>query len=346
MAVTPPPAIAMPETDKHLSSHTQLKLEQHTYYTLTGCLGEGGMGTVFEAIQHGADGFVKKVVIKLIRNSIAERPEFLQNFVGEAKLVAQLIHANIVQTYQLGRFHEAPFIVMEYINGTDLQQLLRIHATRELAVPVPLAVFIASRVCRGLAYAHTRKGPDNTPLGIVHRDISPSNIMISREGDVKITDFGLAKAANLMLDAEGRLIVGKLRYMSPEQARGDTTDARSDLFSVGIMLSELLIGLNIFAAASSQEEKVRILELEIPDFSEICARVDPPLTKILRRALARDPDERYPDATTMLVDLERHIYSKGYGPTMETLAAYMQEHVAFADFSAPRSGNTSILTKS
>jgi serine/threonine-protein kinase len=335
----------MSDLNDKLPSADQLKLEQHTTYELVRCLGEGGMGSVFEAIQHGANGFTKQVVIKFIRSSVAERSEFLQNFVGEAKLVAQLIHANIVQTYQLGQLRNAPFIVMEYINGTDLQQLLHIHAARELAIPIPLAVFISSRICRGLAYAHSRKGPDGKSLGIVHRDISPSNIMISREGDVKITDFGLAKAAKLMMDGEGKYVVGKLRYMSPEQARGDHTDARSDLFSVGILLSELLLGINIFAAAESKEEKERVLELEIPDFSKICPRVDRTLSKILQRTLARDPEDRYPDAGTLLVDLERFIYSKGYGPTMETLAEYMQEHFAAVDFSAPHSGKTSILTK-
>lgn len=285
------------------------------------------MGSVYEALQHGADGFTKRVAIKLIHNSVAERSEFLQNFVGEAKLVAQLVHANIVQTYQLGHSDSGPFIAMELIHGTDLLQLLCVHAVRNLQLPVSMAVFIASRICRGLAYAHSRRGADGNPLGIVHRDISPQNIMISREGDVKITDFGMAKALNLMLDGEGEIIMGKICYMSPEQARGDRTDSRSDLFSVGVVLSEMLIGLNIFAAEDTKEEKRRIFELEVPDFHDLSSEIDPVLNGILTKALARNPEERYQTASALLVDLERFIYSGGYGPTMETLAEYIQDYI-------------------
>lgn len=305
----------------------EMKLEHHTKYSLVRCLGEGGMGSVYEALQHGADGFTKRVAIKLIHNSIAERPEFLQNFVGEAKLVAQLVHTNIVQTYQLGHSEAGPFIAMELIHGTDLLQLLNAHAARDLRLPVSMAVFIASRICRGLSYAHSRKGAEGESLGIVHRDISPQNIMISREGDVKITDFGMAKALNLMLDGEGEIIMGKICYMSPEQARGDKTDARSDIFSIGVVLSEMLVGLNIFSAEKTKEEKMRILELEIPDFHELSEEIDPVLNSILTKTLARDPKERYQTASALLVDLERFIYSGGYGPTMETLAEYIEDYI-------------------
>ncbi|MBI4024328.1 MAG: serine/threonine protein kinase [Verrucomicrobia bacterium] len=305
----------------------QLKPEQVTTYSLVRCLGEGGMGSVYEAVQHGADGFTKRVAIKLIRSWVAERPEFLQNFVGEAKLVAQLVHTNIVQTYQFGRCNGAPFIAMEFIQGTDLLQLMHVHVANEIRVPGPLAVFIASRICRGLAYAHSKVDDLGRPLGIVHRDISPQNIMISRDGDVKITDFGMAKGLDLMLDGEGEVVMGKLRYMSPEQARGDRTDGRSDLFSVGVVLSEMLIGVNIFAAETSAEVQRRLMDPEIPDFDTLSPEMNPTLRGILRRALAKDPDERYQAASDMLVELERFIYSAGYGPTSETLADYVRDYL-------------------
>jgi len=304
-----------------------MDLEQPTRYSIVRQLGEGGMGEVYEAIQHGADGFVKRVAIKLIRNWVAEKPEFLQNFVGEAKLVAQLVHTNIVQTYQFGHSNGSPFIAMEYIQGTDLLQMLHVHAARELCLPVDLAVFIASRVCRGLAYAHTRIDANGESLGIVHRDISPPNIMISREGDVKITDFGMAKALNLMLDGEGEIVMGKACYMSPEQARGERTDGRSDLFSTGVVLSEMLIGANIFSAQDPSEIIQRILEMEIPDIRDLCPEVGEDLSRILKRAMARDLSRRYGNAGEMLVDLERFIYSAGYGPTSETLAEYVRDYV-------------------
>ncbi len=320
------------------------KLEQSTTYSLERCLGAGGMGSVYEAVQHGADGFTKRVAIKLIHGSVAERPEFLHNFVGEAKLVSQLVHANIVQTYQLGRNDQGPFIAMEYIEGADLLQLLRMHAARDQRMPVALAVFVVSRVCRGLAYAHTRKDADGVPLGIVHRDISPQNVMISREGDVKITDFGMAKGLNLMIDGEGEIVMGKIRYMSPEQAGGERTDGRSDLFSVGVMLTEILVGANIFAAEKSSEERKRITEMVIPDFHELCPEVDVELAGIIKRALARNVADRYQTASELLVDLEKFIYSVGYGPTSDTLAEYIREFIDKVD-EAPRvgSGHTQIV---
>ena len=319
------------------------ELEQQTTYSLVRRIGEGGMGFVYEAIQHGAHGFSKRVAIKLIRDTVVKQhPEFFQNFVGEAKLVAQLIHPNIVQSYQLGRDQNAPFIAMEFLDGMDLLQLMQAHVERNILLPVSLAVFIASRVCRGLAYAHTKTGPAGQPLGIVHRDVSPQNIMISREGDVKITDFGLAKALNLMVDGEGEIVVGKVRYMSPEQARGDRTDGRSDIFSVGVVLSEMLIGVNIFAAASSREEISRVLELEIPDFRKLCPDLDSTLTKIMERSLARDSNQRYATAGEMQVELERFIYSAGYGPTSDTLAQYVKDRLDQPPLPAPSQSQVTI----
>lgn len=305
---------------------SELELEQGTTYTLVRRLGAGGMGSVYEALQHGAHGFTKRVAVKLIHKSVAANPEFLENFVGEAKLVAQLVHSNIVQTYQLGTSRNGPFIAMEFLQGVDLMQLMQVQASRDSRIPVELAVFIASRVCRGLAYAHEKRGLQGEPLGIVHRDISSQNIMVSREGDVKITDFGMAKAINLMIDGEGEIIMGKWRYMSPEQASGGKTDPRSDIFSLGVVLSEMLAGINIFAAEHSTEERKRVRELELPNFCEFSKEIDPGLNAILMRMLARRPEDRYGSAAELLVELEKYIYARGYGPTSETLARYMLEH--------------------
>jgi serine/threonine-protein kinase len=317
-------------------------LEYSTKYVLGRCLGAGGMGSVYEATQIGAEGFTKQVAIKLINKAIAAKPEFLKNFVGEAKLVAQLVHTNIVQTYQLGMSDDGPFIVMELVQGTDLLNLMGAHGARGIHIPTELCVFIASRICRGLSYAHAKLGHENEPLGIVHRDISPQNILVAREGDVKITDFGLAKAQNYMFDGEGEYVVGKMCYMSPEQAQGFTTDDRSDIYSIGVVLSELLTGHNIFTAESSGEMLQRILELQIPNFDEMCPYIPKELSKILHKALARNPEERYPNAGVMLVDLETFIYSKGYGPTSETLAAYMRDFIDAKPASKNR-GDTTVL---
>jgi eukaryotic-like serine/threonine-protein kinase len=286
---------------------------------------EGGMGIVYEAEQHGARNFVKRVAIKVIRQNFATQKEFIENFIGEAKLVADLIHTNIVQTYQLGELNGIYYIAMEFINGANLEQFMQQVANRKKKLPVELAVFIASRVSRGLAYANAKTDKHGKPLGIVHRDVSFKNVMIAFEGDVKLTDFGVAKAAGFLTDKEGEVIAGKADYMSPEQADFQITDKRSDLFSVGIVLGHLLLGRNIFKGANAEESRERVLNMPIPDFRKEDKRIDDKLNRILQRALARDLKQRYASADEMLYDLEFHIYSGGYGPTNETLGKFVRE---------------------
>src|SRR5213596_71135 len=209
---------------------------------------EGGMGVVYEAEQHGARGFVKRVAIKVVRQSYANQKKFIENFIGEAKLVADLIHTNIVQTYHLGETQGIYFIAMELIRGVNLEQFSQQLLDKKRTLPKELAVFIVSRVARGLAYAHAKTDKDGKALGIVHRDVSFKNVMIAFEGDVKLTDFGIAKARGFLADNEGEVVAGKADYMSPEQANFQITDKRSDLFSVGVVLSQLLLGHNVFKA--------------------------------------------------------------------------------------------------
>ncbi len=180
---------------------------------------EGGMGVVYEAEQHGARNFVKRVAIKIIRPNFASQKMFIENFIGEAKLVADLIHTNIVQTYHLGEANGVCFICMELIRGVNLEQFTRQLAEKKRTLPKELAVFITSRVARGLAYAHAKTDKDGKPLGIVHRDVSFKNIMIAFEGDVKLTDFGIAKARGFLTDQEGEVVAGKADYMSPGTGR-------------------------------------------------------------------------------------------------------------------------------
>jgi serine/threonine-protein kinase len=286
---------------------------------------EGGMGVVYEAEQHGARDFVKRVAMKVIRQNYASQKQFIDNFIGEAKLVADLIHTNIVQTYHLGEASGLYFICMELIHGVNLEQFAQQVAERRRAVPVELAVFITSRVARGLAYAHAKTDPAGKPLGIVHRDVSFKNIMIAFAGDVKLTDFGIAKARGLLQDNEGEVVAGKADYMSPEQADFQITDRRSDLFSTGVVLANLLLGYNIFKGANANDSRERIMSLPLPNFSQINPKVDERLNEILHRLLARDLAKRYPAADDLLYDLEYYIYHHGYGPTNETLGKFMRE---------------------
>src|SRR5436190_14978969 len=294
-------------------------------YEITRKLSEGGMGMVYEAEQRGARDFSKRVAIKVVRQNFANQPTFIENFIGEAKLVSDLIHTNIVQTYHLGEARGIYFIAMELIRGVNLEQFTQQLDEKKRRLPVELAVFITSRVARGLAYAHTKTDKDCKPLGIVHRDVSFKNIMIAFEGDVKLTDFGIAKARGFLVDNEGEVVAGKADYMSPEQADFQITDKRSDLFSAGVVLAHLLLGRNIFKGSSPEESRQRMMSFPIPDFRKEDARIDDRLNEILHRVLQRQLDKRYATADELLYDLEHYIYSKGYGPTNETLGKYIRD---------------------
>ncbi len=294
-------------------------------YEIVRKLFEGGMGVIYEAEQLGAREFVKRTAIKVIRSNFASQKQFIDNFIGEAKLVADLIHTNIVQTYHLGETNGVYFIAMELIRGVNLEQFAQQLGDKKRQLPKELAVFIVSRVCRGLAYAHAKADKDGRPLGLVHRDVSFKNIMIAFEGDVKLTDFGIAKAKGFLIDQEGEVVAGKPDYMSPEQADFKITDKRSDLFSAGVVLGHLLLGHNIFKGDTAEESRGRVMNAAIPDFRMLDSRIDDKLNEILQRALARNLDDRYASADEMLYALEHYIYHSGYGPTNETLGKFIRD---------------------
>ena len=283
------------------------------------------MGMVYEAVQKGIGGFRKVVAIKLIREEYSAIEEFRNNFIGEAKLVADLIHTNIVQTYHLGKIGEQYFMTMEFVSGWNLEEFLDRHVETEQYVPADLAVFVVSRICRGLAHAHRKRDSQGRLLGIVHRDVNPKNIMLAREGDVKLTDFGIAKALDLMYNREGDVIAGKDEYLSPEQARCEVTDHRADLFCCGIVMAELLLGYNPFEAVDSEETIRNILEMEVPLFPDLRPDIESKLNEIVHMALERAREDRYQSSEEMLTELESYIYGEGYGPTNEKLAAYVHD---------------------
>jgi serine/threonine-protein kinase len=301
------------------------KLEDSLKIRLVRVVAEGGMGTVYEGLLEGPEGFEKRVCVKTIKEKFARSVPFLKRFVLEAKLVADLVHQNIIQIYKLGRSGSDTYILMEYVHGVTLQKFMKTHAEMSLPIPAELAAFICSRICRGLEYAHGRKSPDGKPLGIVHRDISPKNVMLSAEGEVKLTDFGVAKAA-LLKEREGEVLVGKLTYMSPEQAQGMPTDHRSDIFSVGVILYEMLSLRKLFDPRNETSVIVReICEKEIPDLSRLNPEIPLALAAVVRRSLERDPWKRFPDAGEMGYDLEYLMYKKGFGPTILSLETYLRQ---------------------
>jgi serine/threonine-protein kinase len=305
------------------------------HYELTRKIAEGGMGLVFEAVQRGAGNFRKIVAVKLIREEYSTIAEFQKNFIGEARLVADLIHTNIVQTYHLGQVGGQYFMVMEFVRGVNLEQLLERHRSIKRQMPVDIAAFIISRVARGLAYAHQKRDTEGRHLNIVHRDIGPKNVLIAYEGDVKLTDFGIAKALDLMYNEEGKVIAGKDEYLSPEQASYAVTDARADLFPLGIVLTELLLGRNIFRSTDRLESRRNILTMPIPKFGTLRAEIDPRLEVIIQKALQRDREKRYQTAAEMLTDLELYLYSDRYGPTNEKLGVYLKALMEYQEPGLP-----------
>jgi serine/threonine-protein kinase len=290
-------------------------------------IARGGMGHVYQAVQHGVEGFAKTVAVKTILERFSGDEEFVRMFIGEAKLVADLVHQNIVQVYHLGRAAGMLYIVMEYVEGVTLHEILARHKDTGRRLPVELAAFIASRVCRGLEYAHKQTARDGTPLGVVHRDISPRNLLVTWFGEVKIGDFGIAKARNLTIDDADRHLMGKFAYLSPEQARLEPTDRRSDLYSLGLVLWEMIAGRRAIPTepASRKEWLDRVCTTVVPPIQEIVPDIAPMLAQIVDRAVAADREARYAEAGAMGYELEYFMYHKGYGPTIVTLESYLAD---------------------
>lgn len=285
-------------------------------------IADGGMGSVYLAEQLGTAGFSKTVALKIIKRDWLRDKRALGLFIGEAKLVADLVHDNICQVYSLSRHKGSLFIVMEYLHGLGLDKFLSAHYRAGYLPPMEFSAFIASRVCRGLAYAHTKKGRDGKPLGVVHRDVTPSNVMLDFRGSVKLTDFGIALAVtNQILSGPG-VVTGKLAYMSPEQAAGEQVDARSDIYSLGLSLYELLTGQMVFDAAT-MADLVIMQAREIRDVREVNPQVPQELGLICMKALAQKPEERFQNAREFGNALEYYMYRDRWGPTNEKLAEYL-----------------------
>lgn len=300
-------------------------IEESVRYELLRPLAQGGMGHVFEAVQEGPDAFRKRVAIKMIREEYSRLRAFRRNFLGEARLVADLIHTNIVQIYHLGVTGKHYFMVMELVEGVNLEEFLLQHRALGRPVPADLAAFILSRVARALSYAHRYCGRDGAPLNIVHRDVCPRNILLSLAGDVKLTDFGIAKALNLMYSEEGEVIAGRSEYLSPEQSRREVTDGRADLFSCGVVLLEMLLGYNPFQGETAEASRGRIETMAVPDLRRLQPGLDPALVDVLNGCLRKKREERYQTAEALLLAIEHVIYDRAYGPTHEKLGTYLAE---------------------
>ncbi|MEM9491076.1 MAG: serine/threonine-protein kinase, partial [Myxococcota bacterium] len=294
-------------------------------YLLLDRISVGGMAEVFKAKSYGVEGFEKVIAIKRILPSMGEDRDFIKMFIDEAKIVGQLAHANVCQIFELGRIDGAHFIAMEYIWGKDLLQIQNRARKLKHSIAVPMACYIVAKVCEGLDYAHKKRDPMGVPIEIVHRDCSPQNVLISYEGEVKIIDFGIAKAKSRSSRTMAGVLKGKFGYMSPEQVRGLPLDRRSDIFSLGTILYETLTGERLFQGESdfSTLEKVRNVDIHPP--SQLNHGIPPEVEAIVMKALAPDVDKRYQWCSDMQADLQKFLMSQQPVFTAKVLASWLKD---------------------
>lgn len=299
-------------------------IERFDEYVLVGKLGHGGMAEVFLALAQGPSGFRKLLVIKRLHGHMRDDPALVEMFLHEAKLAARLNHPNVVQTNKVGSFEGHHFLAMEYLDGQPLNRVLKRTRDEAGALRAPLAARVVSDALDGLHYAHEASDFDGSPLRIVHRDISPHNVFVTYEGQVKLLDFGIAKAATQESNTRTGLIKGKFAYIAPEQARGDVVDRRADIWSMGITLWECLAGRRLFRGSSEVAVLHATLHDPIPRLAEVVSGVPDELSRIVDRALQRDPDRRYPTALAFKEDLDEWLATQSKASSRTTLSASMK----------------------
>ncbi|GHG72574.1 serine/threonine-protein kinase [Comamonas sp. JC664] len=301
-----------------------MSIETYGRYQLLKRLATGGMAQIYLARPQGADPD-KRVVVKRILPHLAENDDFVKMFLDEARIAARLNHPNVVQIFDLGAQDDSFFIAMEYIHGDDLRQLWKHSELRGHPLPVALVCRILIEACAGLDYAHKRTDPSTgRPLGIVHRDISPQNILVNFEGGVKVVDFGIAKAADQATVTRSGVLKGKYSYMSPEQAAGMRVDCRSDIFALGIVLYELLTGTRLFKRPNDIQTLTAVSECRVIPPSQVTARVPADLDAIVLKALAKEVSERYQEAAELQHALEDWLRARALPASTQDLSDFMK----------------------
>lgn len=294
-------------------------------YILLEKIGQGGMAEVFRAVSPGSQGFQRIVVVKRILPQLCRDDAFVRMFIDEAKLSALISHPNVVQVFEFGRFDETYFLAMEFVNGRNFASILERLAQMERVPPVDIVVEIVRQACLGLDHAHNMTGGDGQPLRLVHRDVTPANVMVGYNGGVKLLDFGIASAAEITREhtTSAGPVKGKIAYLAPEQILQKPLDRRSDIFAVGIVLHEGLTGRRLFKSDNHLATVKMILESTPTPPSETNPGSTAALDAIVARALARDPDERYQTAHELAVDLEGFLIERRF--TSQRLPAFMHE---------------------
>ncbi|MFO0757070.1 MAG: serine/threonine-protein kinase [Byssovorax sp.] len=289
-------------------------------------LASGGMAEVFVAESAGIEGFRKQVAIKRVLPQLSKKEQFIAMFLDEARLSAHLSHSNVVSVFDIGVGDGTYFIVMEYVDGADLKAVIEHRKKIGRTLPVEAAVFIAAKMCQGLAYAHELAN-DGKHLQIVHRDITPANVLITKYGEVKIVDFGLAKASSQLAESDAGVIKGKFGYLAPETVLEQGVDQRVDIFAVGIILWEMLAGKRLFMGETDFATVRLVRDAVIPSLSGINAAVPPELEKLLGKVLAKDPAARYLTARDLGRDLTRFLFRYGHPVNEDDIALLVRDAI-------------------
>jgi serine/threonine-protein kinase len=302
-------------------------MSRGTRYHVVSKIAHGGMAEIFLALQKGEEGFQKPVVLKRILPALAEDPSFVRMLVDEAHIASTLNHSNLVQVLDLGKSGDQYFLVLEFVDGWSLEQVRRRALKAKLKLPLPLALGVVGALCRGLAYVHSRTR-NGAPLNIVHRDVTPQNVLISQQGEVKLADFGIAKAVGKSEKSATGVIKGKFAYMSPEQSRGWPLDARSDLFSVGSLLYLLVTGRKPFDGATDLDVIMQVRRAKPEKPSTLVRDLNPDVERFINRALRADVAKRWQSAEQMADKIDAILLKLGQpsGPAplkrwLETLSA-------------------------
>lgn len=292
-------------------------------YQILRRLAIGGMAEIFLARATGAEDFQKLVVCKRILPQFAADVAFRRMFLDEAKLSARLHHPHIVQVFDLGQQDEQYFFVLEYVPGRSLQEVLQRARDRSVAIEIEVGLCVALGLCAGLHHAHEQRDEHGQPLGIVHRDVSPSNVLVARDGTVKIVDFGIAKAASSSTVTRDAFVKGKVGYMAPEQCTSGNVDRRSDVFAIAVVLYELTTGTRLFTGDSDWAVMHQIADHDAPPPSQRRPDYPPALEAILLRALSRDPQDRHATALELQLDLENFAREARLSPSPVEVARLM-----------------------
>jgi TonB family protein len=323
MPVSSPVLATGPPAPVHVEEEEPKDGVKFGQYVLLEKIAVGGMAEVWKARMRGVEGFQKIVAIKKILPHLSDNQDFIEMFIDEAKLAAQLNHNNIIHIYDLGKIQSSYYIAMEYVDGSDLKTILKRAQERDQPMSIELALFVASKIASALDYAHRKRDFDDHELGLVHRDVSPQNVLISEEGDIKLCDFGIAKAASKASHTQAGALKGKLQYMSPEQAWGKHIDKRSDIFALATVLFEMLTGRRLFTGDNELSILEQVREARVTAPSQFNDEVTPEIDAIVLKALQKEPEKRYQTAGEMARDLDQVLYSFRPTPTSADLAIYM-----------------------